>query len=302
MDHETRTGQQHSADHSIDRPLEPVPELVAEPIETDPYAPAEQNRKSGFLGKLGSLGAIGLLILTFAGKLKFFMLLALKVKFFATGLTMLVSIGAYALLFPLWFAVGLVALLLIHEVGHVIQLRREGVPATAPMFIPFLGAFVGMKELPKDAAAEARVGLAGPVVGTAGALLAWGVFQWTGNPLFLGLAYIGFLLNLFNLLPTLPLDGGRAMAALSPTFWFLGLAGALVLLVFTFNPILLLVLIMGGIELWHRFKARKDPEEARYYEVAPKQRLAIGATYLGLVACLVLLMSATYVPNPTSLM
>ena len=84
---------------------------------------------------------------------------------------MLVSIGAYALLFPIWFAVGIVVLIWVHEMGHVLQLRREGIPASAPMFIPFLGAFVAMKRMPKDALAEARVGLAGPVLGTLGASL-----------------------------------------------------------------------------------------------------------------------------------
>ena len=137
---------------------------------------------------------------------------------------MLVSIGAYALIWGWRFAVGFVLLLLVHELGHVIQLRREGIKAGAPMFVPFLGAVVAMKEMPKDAAAEARVGLAGPVLGSAASLLPLAIHALGGSDLFLALAYVGFLLNLFNLLPVLPLDGGRAMAALSPTLWFVGYA------------------------------------------------------------------------------
>ena len=137
---------------------------------------------------------------------------------------MLVSIAAYSLIWGWRFAAGFVLLLLVHELGHVFQLRREGIPASAPMFIPFLGAAVAMKEMPKDAAAEARVGLAGPVLGSLGALVPLGLYALTGEDLFKALAFMGFFLNLFNLLPVLPLDGGRAMAALSPWMWFVGFA------------------------------------------------------------------------------
>ena len=119
---------------------------------------------------IAPLAAVGLVLAKFKG----LALLLLKVKFLGTALTMLVSIGAYALLFPVWFAVGIVVLIWVHEMGHVLQLRREGIPASAPMFIPFLGAFVAMKRMPKDALAEARVGLAGPVLGTLGGLATLG--------------------------------------------------------------------------------------------------------------------------------
>jgi Zn-dependent protease len=127
---------------------------------------------------------------------------------------MLVSIAAYALIWGWRFAVGFVLLLLVHELGHVIQLRREGIDAGAPMFIPFLGAVVAMKQLPKDAAAEARVGLAGPVLGSAAALVPLGIYAAGGSDLFLALAYVGFLLNLFNLIPIGILDGGSMWRAI----------------------------------------------------------------------------------------
>src|SRR4051794_30365186 len=150
------------------------------------------------------------------------LLLLGKFKFLGTAASMLVSIAAYALIWGWKFGAVFVGLLLIHELGHVIQLRREGVHASAPMFIPFLGAFVAMKELPKDAGAEARVGLAGPVLGSIGCLIPLALWLITGNQFWQAGAFIGIFLNLFNLLPILPLDGGRAMAALSSWIWAIG--------------------------------------------------------------------------------
>ena len=122
-------------------------------------------------------------------------------------------------------------LLFVHEMGHVIQLRREGIKASAPMFVPFLGAVITAKSLGENALAEARVGLAGPILGTVGAGVCLVIGEATNSDLFRALAYIGFFLNLFNLLPVVPLDGGRAMAAMAPWMWFLGF-GALVALLF----------------------------------------------------------------------
>ena len=137
---------------------EPAP---AYPGGSEPsVAPPPQ--KSRWKRWLGPLIFIGALLLKFGAKLKFVLLLLPKVKLFTTSASMLVSIGAYALIWGWSFAVGFVLLLLVHEMGHVFQLRREGIKASAPLFIPFLGAAVAMKQMPKDAAAEARVGLAGP--------------------------------------------------------------------------------------------------------------------------------------------
>ena len=226
---------------------------------------------------LGLLVAAGFLIIKFGAKLKGLLLLLPKLKLFTTSATMLVSVAAYALIWGWSFAAGFVLLLLVHEMGHVIQLRREGIKASAPMFIPFLGALVAMKELPKDAAAEARVGLAGPVLGTLGALVPLGLWALTGNELFQALAFVGFFLNLFNLLPVLPLDGGRAMAALSPWMWLVGY-GLLIAATIVFpNPIMLLILLFGGLETWRRWKQRNTPEARAYSRVKPATRLAVAA-------------------------
>ena len=246
---------------------------------------------------LAPLVAVGLLLTKFKG----LALLALKAKFLGTALTMLVSVAAYALLFPVWFAVGFVVLIWVHEMGHVLQLRREGIPASAPMFVPFLGAFVAMKQMPKNALAEARVGLAGPILGSLGALGMWGVYEVTREPLFLGLAYIGFFLNLFNLLPMLPLDGGRAVGALSPWFWLAGIVGVVALVVLTANPILIIIALLGGMELWRRWRARNTPEGREYHQVEPKQRLLVALAYFGLIAVLAAAMAATFVADPAAL-
>jgi Zn-dependent protease len=274
------------------------PDAEARP-ETSVYEPLrpEGGPWSVLKRLLAPLAAVGLLLAKFKG----FALLLLKVKFLGTALTMVLSVGAYALLFPVWFAVGFVVLIWVHEIGHVLQLRREGIEASAPMFIPFLGAFVAMKQMPKDVLAEARVGLAGPILGSLGALGAWGVYEITQEPLFLGLAYVGFFLNLFNLLPMLPLDGGRAVGALSPVFWLVGVLGVVGLLFVNPNPILIFIAILGGMELWRRWRTRKTPEGEAYYAVEPKNRLLVGLVYFGLIALLALGMAATFVPDPTVL-
>jgi Zn-dependent protease len=166
--------------------------------------------------------------------------------------------------------------------GHVIALRREGVQASAPLFIPFLGALVWAKSLGGNALAEARVGLAGPILGTIGAAACLPVAWLTGADMWTALAFTGFLLNLFNLLPVTPLDGGRAMAALAPWMWFVGL-GAVVALAFAFpNPIILIIAVVGA------FEARA------YYKVRGRDRALVGFVYLALIALLVLGMDATH--------
>jgi Zn-dependent protease len=259
----------------------------------EPVAPP--SRRSPWRRALGLIAAAGLLALKFGAKLKGLLLLLPKLKILTTSGTMLVSVGAYALIWGWRFALGFVLLLFVHELGHVIQLRREGIRAGAPMFIPFLGAFVAMKELPKDAAAEARVGLAGPVLGSAAALVPLAVYALGGGDLFLALTYVGLLLNLFNLLPVLPLDGGRAMAALSPTLWFVGYALLVAATIAFPNPVMLLVLLLGGFETWRRWRERKSPEAREFHRVPTRARIAIATVYLGLALALAVGMQATFI-------
>jgi Zn-dependent protease len=230
--------------------------------------------------------ALVLLLVKFGGVL-------LKLKVVTTAASMLVSVAAYAWIWGLPFAVGFVVLIFVHELGHVLELRRQGVPASAPLFIPFLGAVIGMKELPEDAWKEARVALAGPILGSLGAAAIWVVGEAADSELLIALAFVGFFLNLFNLVPIVPLDGGRAVAALHPAIWFAGLLLMIGLAVVRPNPILILIVVLGGLDLWRRWRERG--EAADYYRVPARRRAIVAAVYLGLAATLALAMSATYV-------
>ncbi|HYM54457.1 MAG TPA: site-2 protease family protein, partial [Solirubrobacteraceae bacterium] len=153
------------------------------------------------------------------------------------------------------------------------------------------------KSLGENALAEARVGLAGPILGTVGSAGCLAIGEATNSDLFRALAYVGFFLNLFNLLPVVPLDGGRAMAAMAPWMWFVGF-GALVAMVFVFpNPILLIIILFGGLETWRRWKQRKTRslEQAAYYRVSPRNRLLVATVYIGLIALLALGMAEAHI-------
>ncbi len=245
--------------------------------------PAAPDERPWWRRFLSLIVVAGLLVFKFG---KPALLLLTKAKFLVTSASMLVSIAAYSIIWGWKFAAGFVLLLLVHEMGHVIQLRREGIEASAPMFIPFLGAAVMAKSLGDNATAEARVGLAGPILGTIGCIALLPLtFGEGGGGFWEALIFTGFFLNLFNLLPVVPLDGGRAMAALSPWMWFVGLF-AMTVLVFAFpNPIMILILLLAVYETYRRWKARKagGEEVASYYKVKPAHRLAILVVYLGLI-------------------
>jgi Zn-dependent protease len=165
------------------------------------------------------------------------------------------------------------------------------------VFIPFLGAAVGARSLGGSALAEARVGLAGPILGTLATLALLPIAAATDSDFWRALAFTGFFLNLFNLAPVVPLDGGRAMAAMAPWMWFAGF-GVMVLLVFVWpNPILILITLLAAYETYRRWKGRKGGEEgnAEYYEVAPRHRVAVAAVYIGLIVLLAVGMDATFV-------
>ncbi|MDX6606039.1 MAG: hypothetical protein QOD14_579 [Solirubrobacterales bacterium] len=268
--------------------------------EMEPIHPGS-GRREGLLKRIGSaLAAIGLLLAKIGAKAKLLLVALPKLKLFSTSASMLVSIAAYQLLFGWLFSIGFVALLLLHELGHVFQLRREGIKASAPMFIPFMGAVISAKSMGDDAAAEARVGLAGPILGSIATLIPLGIWLATGSDFWRALAFIGFFLNLFNLLPVVPLDGGRAMAALSPWVWLVGFAGLVAMVFFFPSPILILILAFGGMETWHRWKARNTPEGRAYHRVPTRTRVIVAVTYLLLIAALALGTSLTHLPRGLS--
>jgi Zn-dependent protease len=261
------------------------------PVAPEPE-PASAERQPWWRRGGGPLAALALLL----AKGKSLLLLLPKLKLLTTSGSMLVSVGAYSLIWGWRFAIGFVVLLFVHEMGHVIALRREGIKASAPVFIPFMGAVIWAKSLGGNALAEARVGLAGPVLGSLGAAACLPLAAATGNDLWTALAFTGFFLNLFNLLPFGFLDGARAAAAMSPWVWLLGVAGMVVLVLAFPNPIIIFIALLGGLETWRRLQAlrRGDPEARAYYRVRPRDRALVAAVYLGLVALLVLGMDATH--------
>jgi len=267
-------------------------ESAAESLGYEPINPGAG--RPGGPGLRKRLGAALAAVVAFAAKAKSLLILIPKLKLLTTFGSAVVSIGAYALIWGLPFAAGFVALLFLHELGHVIQLRREGVKASAPMFIPFLGAVISAKSMGRDAAAEARVGLAGPVLGSLASLVPLVLWLATGSDFWRALAYIGFFLNLFNLLPVLPLDGGRAMAALTPWMWLVGFAGLIALAFYFPNPILLLVIVFGGLESWRRWKLRDTAEGRAYHAIRPRTRALVAATYVGLAGLLAIGVAETY--------
>ena len=279
----------------------PVSQLTPEPGLRDPDADREpdfayrdyepiqpESPLRGLLRKLWvPLLFLGGLAFKFGGVL-------LKFKFL---LSMFASAAVYVWIGGWWFGIGLVALLFVHEMGHVIEAKRQGLPVSAPMFIPFLGAFIQMKRMPRDAWHEALNGIAGPLLGSAGAAAIWIVGELTDSRPLIALAFLGFLINLFNLLPITPLDGGRVSAALHPAMWVLGFLGLLALVFVRPNPILILILILAASELWRRWQLRGHPDVQAYYRVRPAQRATMAVLYFGLAALLVLGMNATHVPR-----
>ncbi len=127
--------------------------------------------------------------------------------------TIFVAIGGYALIWGWQFATGLVVLILIHELGHYIEARRLGLHPNWPIFIPFFGAFVAFKRENLTPWFLARVALAGPYLGAAGAAVFWAIGEAIDSQLLQALGYFGFLLNLFNLIPVGFLDGGQTLRA-----------------------------------------------------------------------------------------
>lgn len=273
-------------------------ELTQEPLIAPEPPTAEELDEERKRSRLKKLGGLLIPLVFLASKAKFLLLAVAKIKGLTTLGTMFVSIAAYALVFGWPFAVGFVLLILVHEMGHVIQLRREGVEASAPVFIPFLGAVIAAKSLGEDAAAEARVGLAGPILGTIGTLIPLAIWLATGSDLWRALAYVGFFLNLINLLPVLPLDGGRAMAVLGPKVWIAGILVAVAAAVIFLGPFMLvLALLLGGPELYHRWKNRNSEESRKFHSVPTRTKLAVAAVYLSLAVLLVVGVVETYVPR-----
>jgi len=288
-------------DDSGHEPPPPSPPPAWEPKYSEPPG-TESNLWQRLKRLFAPVGVALLVIFKFAAKLKFIVIPLLK--FFPillkTGGTMALSVWAYALAWGWRYALGFVLLIFVHECGHLLVARYFGLKVGAPVFIPFMGALIALKDAPKDAWMEAWVGIGGPLLGAAGALFCEGLFALTGHPLFRALAYSGFFLNLFNLAPIGVLDGGRIVTALSPWLWLVGAAVMLALLVLHPNFLVGLILLVSLPRLWFLFRKKSD-EERRYFEVSPGRRLVMAALYFGLIALLLLGMALTHIAPASQL-
>jgi Zn-dependent protease len=211
-------------------------------------------------------------------------------KLFTTGGTMLLSVVLYAMVFGWRYAGGFVALIFVHELGHYIAARQRGLDVGAPTFIPFVGAWIQLKEQPKSVETEAYVAAAGPFLGTLAAFACYFLARETDSRLLLALSYAGFFINLFNLLPLSPLDGGRITAIISPRIWLVGAPLLVALAVWRPSPMLILVAVLAlphVIAAW-RFDPKKAAESG-YYTASLSEKLEYGALYVGMVALLAIM-------------
>lgn len=249
--------------------------------------------KKGILGLLGSIvvillkfKAITFLVLS---KLKFIFILLKLGKFASTIGSMLFMIVIYAQIYGWAFGAGFVVLLLIHEMGHYMTAKAIKLDVSLPIFIPFVGAAIRMREEPKDAVIEAKLAMGGPLIGSLGALICFIIGFLLKQDVFVALAYTGFMINLFNLIPLHPLDGGRIVSAISPKLWLMGIPIGVIALFKAFNPIIVLLLILGVIKVVEQYR---NPDK-QYYKVKTSTRWIFALSYFGLM--LVLGIAITYV-------
>src|ERR1700737_3550364 len=241
------------------------------------YSPAPSS------GNRSLVGGIGAALLAVWGFVKCGLLFAFKIPAFATIVSLVVSFGGYAIFYGPWFAAALVAMILIHEMGHVVEIRRQGMKATAPIFIPFMGAAIFQRSHPTDALRQALIGIAGPIAGTVGATAAFALYGATHSPLLLLAALIGFSINLLNLLPVWQLDGAWILAPVSKGFQaagylMIGIGG--LFFHFLFSPLIIIIAVLGIPSLIQRFREANNP----YYTSVPTPaRWAMGFAWLVLV-------------------
>jgi Zn-dependent protease len=215
-------------------------------------------------------------------------------KLFISVGAMLLSLGLYAMIFGWRYAAGVVAMLFLHEIGHFLAARQRGLQAGLPTLIPFFGAITTLKDQPHDAETDAYVSLGGPLLGTVAALACYWLAHNFRIDWLLAVAYFGFFLNLLNLIPVPPFDGGRITSVLSPRIWLLGVPIFGAVLWYRPSPVLIIVAILAVPHVIAAIKYRKDSPQAQgYYAVTPRVRWEYGFYYVVLVAFLAMMMHDT---------
>jgi Zn-dependent protease len=262
-------------------------------IHVRPYSsgkpPKRPKLNPSRLSGLGAVSSLAFLSLTKSKSI----LVALKLTKFASLGSMLVTVGAYTTIYGLPFASGMVGLILVHESGHALVMRKLKIPFSPMVFIPFMGAAIAAKKHPKNAYDDALIALGGPALGTIGAGAVWSAGMLTGSQLCFALADFGFMINLFNLIPVGMLDGGRIGNALSPYTGVagVGLAGSMIYTGAVANPIFYLITLAGGYQsgmrLWNERKGIVNTSLPKnFYQITQRERMVIGGSYVGLISLL----------------
>jgi Zn-dependent protease len=211
-------------------------------------------------------------------------------KILLTVGTMALSIWAYSLLYGWPFAIGFVALIFVHEMGHFAAARQKGLNVGAPTFIPFFGAWISLKDTPMNVETEAYIAFAGPLVGTVGALACYFLARHYDSRLLLALSYSGFFINLFNLIPLSPFDGGRITAILSPRMWLIGAPVLLGLFLWRPSPLLVVMAIMAAPQILVALRHNPaTPETQAYYAAPLESKISYGALYIALAGFLAIM-------------
>ncbi len=199
-------------------------------------------------------------------------------SFVPTLLSMFASAWVYAQLGGWPFALGLVGLLVLHELGHAAVMVSKGLRTTPIVFVPMFGAFIAIKDQFRDASVEAETALGGPVMGAISATACLAVFHVTGDPFWAALAFFGGLLNLFNLMPVSPLDGGRVVTAISTWLWVVGIAAILGMAAISGHPVLVLIAMLGALRAYRTWRAGR-PRGEQYYALSGGYRTLMALAY-----------------------
>jgi Zn-dependent protease len=238
----------------------------------------------------GGLGALGAAIL--AGALKFKLLLFFGVKLLAPGWTFLLSLWIYVVLFGWRFAIVIMLLLLAHELGHYFAFRAYGLPVSLPQFVPLMGAFTAGAPA-MDLEQDAYIALAGPLTGLALAAACYGIGLATQDRFWFACADVSAFLNLFNMLPVPPFDGGRVIGALWPALWIGGFALFIAVAFYLHVPILFIAIVglVGAPAMLAAWRGQVDPRAAAMTSGA---RWRVGVWYLATLLGLFLMMSQSH--------
>ncbi|MGG3560646.1 site-2 protease family protein [Neobacillus rhizosphaerae] len=208
-------------------------------------------------GKKTTWGVLGTIVALLLGKLKY-LLVIFKILKVQTLISMLIYLGTYALIFGWKFAVALVYLLFVHEMGHLYAAKRIKLSVSPAIFIPFMGAVIGLKEMPKNAKEEGFVAYMGPLFGLLSFLPAIPLYLFTHEPFWALLIILGGMINLFNLIPITPLDGGRIAAGISTKLWGLGIISLLAFSIINISFIGFLIVVLGSTEWYKLYKKQKS--------------------------------------------